>query len=103
MKELTGLKVKALAVEVPDGIEPVMGLIYGVRVLYFGGTKHIAFPPGTWTILGRANELTIGQRFSLVDMGSISAYTEIIERKWQSYCTANNLTNELILIKDESE
>ena len=100
MKELTGLKCKAIAVEVPEGVEPVMGLIYGVRIIHFGTTKHLILPKGSWTILGRANEFTMTTISKMLpdnlNNENIQAYGF---EEWQSYCTVNNLTNELILIE----
>jgi hypothetical protein len=104
IKELSNLKVKAIAVNVPDGVDPIMGLIYGVRVIHFGGTKHIALPPGTWTILGRANELK--SMHTIVKNDGVNYWNYLTggvfmssSHCWQSYCTANNLTNQLILIQ----
>ena len=70
-------------------------------------------PKGEWTILGRADELSHSDCFQLVqcngwgcllnyspDATPDNKYTFLDEKaSWQSYMEANNLTNQLILIK----
>lgn len=101
MKELKGLKVEAIAVKVPEGAEniKIIGefprLYYDIKPRGFDdGHRYVHLPNDEWKILGRANELNDFRMFKLVN--GITLYRK---EEWDDYCTANGLTNELILIK----
>lgn len=105
IKELTGLKCKAVAVKVPDFLTVNNSAVFGTHlccnVKGFGWSADI-LPEGSWTILGRANEIDSHIK-KFFDGGGIE--DEIKELKmsmsdWANYCTANNLTNQLILINN---
>jgi hypothetical protein len=108
MKILQGLKVEAIAIEVPDFLTVQNAAVFGTsiacRVKGFGWSADI-LPEGKWTILGRANELKALHGI-VDDYGT--TYRDYINtnnvymsssHSWKSYMEANNLTNELILIK----
>lgn len=122
MKKLEGLKVEALAVAVPTDGYHRSQMVY--HIVPQGELQHIIttgtvrvflpkLPEGEWQILGRADELSHSDCFQLVenngwgcllnygsDATPDNKYTFMDEKaSWQSYCMANSLTNELILIK----
>lgn len=100
IKQLTGLKVEAIAVEVNPEYQyfsiDVHGFLEGCHNPTDFKWVIEKLPEGEWTILGRANEL------DFIDIGGIEdiglPWTEC-KKYWLSYMAANNLTNELILIK----
>ena len=115
MKILQELKVEALAFEVPEGMNcfeiayPIANCNDIELCVGFKGAKvlkrHCVLPEGDYEILGRANELKA--LHGIVDdygttyrdyMNTNNVYMSS-SHSWQSYMEANNLTNELILIK----
>lgn len=103
IKQLNGLKVEAIAIPVKEGLGASVGMIYGERHLCFKNSPaNILLPPGNWSIIGRCNEFTMTHIAKMLPENlnneNIQAYGF---EEWQSYCAANNLTNELILISNE--
>lgn len=107
MKKLEGLKVEALAVEVPTDGYYRSQMVYHIvpqgqlQHITTTGTVRVFLPKlheGEWQILGRADELRVSEINSIFETKK-TLYPNVLEQEWQSYCIANNLTNELILIK----
>lgn len=113
-RELTGLKCRAIAVTVPENFcFADISMIHGVFPCLYINTyediesdfeeqpMHVDLPPGEWEVLGRVNDLHIFSKFKLVQ--SYNSMQEgdylYLTQEWQSYCAANGLTNELILIE----
>lgn len=93
-RELQGLKVRALACDVPNDFHSAeidsRDLLIYVQDSSFPELKRswVAFslPPGNWTIYSRADEMDLTMEM------------EICDEDWTDYCAANNITNQLILI-----
>ena len=111
--ELKNLRVRAIAVQVPEDAHDFYfdkafdAVFYTLDKEPFYGAGHrfrVDLPNEWWLILGRANELDardflkmlFGEDYIFAD-GPLYGKVEI---EWQSYCTANNLTNQLILIQE---
>jgi hypothetical protein len=104
MKELKGLKVEVIAV--PFGVQYDSFKLGGNKQCrwitpYSGLSRGFnkAIPIGKWKILGRSMELNDFSINKLLDIYNPQSFGIGMKKQWQSYCTANNLTNELILIK----
>ena len=99
--ELHGLKVKAIAVEVPLQYE--YNVVSNVLHLWLEHLstwgREIVLPPGEWKILGR-----VGDAFDQAKI--IENLYQTTDRlfgwaQWHKYCAKHGLTNEPILISNE--
>jgi hypothetical protein len=97
IKELSNLKVKAIAVEVPEGTLTTTRMVNDrpllIWVSEFIDVTTLELPPGEWKVIGRANEIEYPAS-NIPDLLTAALF----EADWKEYCAANNLTNELILI-----
>ena len=105
IQTLEGLKVEAIAVDCAEQYDTYY--IRNSSILILGlehlstWKREIELPPGEWTILGRANELRSNDGYFL------DSFFKLVGRKsdekakefWINYREVNNLTNQLILIK----
>lgn len=102
IKQLTGLKVDAVAVTLIESAHNISAykntLVYmDDSAGYMGAGYEIQLPEGSWAILGRADVI---EPFIMEKLyGELVLSWGKCIAQWQSYCTANGLTNELILIK----
>ena len=99
MKTLSGLKVEALAVPFDERFTSFKLSANGYNAYitpYWENSRSFktTLPKANYKILGRANELTPTQKRSL-----ISPTITMQWGNWEDYMEANNLTNQLILIK----
>ncbi len=91
IKHLENLKVKAIAVKVPEGYQCKMWSDKKIlsclenTIGNSSGKKYIELPHGEWVIIGRA------------DIGETADVFSMDYEDWQSYCNEHNLANELIL------
>lgn len=93
IKQLYNLKVEAIAVPLNYLITEYKMRDGELWILNGNYPHKVSLPPGQWEILGRANKLNPGRSSQLLP------YQFMDERvQWQSYCSENGLTNELILI-----
>ena len=100
MKTLSGLKVEALAVPFDERFTSFKLSANGYNAYitpYWENSRSFktTLPKANYKILGRANELKYGQIDSIFESDS---HLPLVD-EWKSYMEANNLTNELILIK----
>lgn len=109
IRELHGLKVKAIACEVPEQYEcySVVGNTLHFWLEHLSPFKReVVLPPGSWKILKRASEIdgldAIDlMKFGLLKMPPLDILEGIALRGWRMYCSENGLTNELILTPNE--
>lgn len=102
MKELTGLKVKAIAVDIPEGTNAIISYAPTTNVsgvyLESSGTINanvLEYINGAWQILGRANEIpySVLRKYWTPERFAKQAF------EWREYCKEQGITNELILIE----
>ena len=99
MKILSGLKVEAVAIITISGFKyEIVKTVNGSALASNDGNSYWvnSLPEGEWTILGRANEILSNDDLSKLFQPEIPTSLFIT---WEQYMEANNLTNELILIK----
>ena len=95
MKTVNTNKCKLLAVEVPEGVDAWFNEQYPHFLQYYpeGETMYerIVLPEGSYTILGRANEITEEQAREIMkqNRNALSSF--------HSLCEVHGISNELIL------